>query len=120
MVERRIRHGLLGKHLVTSDKRAAIESIPTACEEIVVVCRKCSKKLHGGFGPDGKLALCRALKAELRRSGGRQAVRVVETKCLNPCPKRAVAVIFADRPGTMLSVPAGADPAAVLARPPPA
>ncbi len=97
-----------------------IELIATQWKQVIVVCRKCSKKMHGGFGPDGKHGLPDVLKAELRRTGRRRTVRIVESKCLGLCPKKAVAIIPAQDPGAMLRVPMGTDPAAVLAKLPPA
>ena len=64
--------------------------------------------------------LARALKQAARRSGRRQAVRVIETKCLGLCPKGAVTLVRGSIPGTMLAVPAGSDPAALIGRAEPA
>ncbi len=97
-------------------KQAVFETIPTPWQQVILVCKKCSKKLDGGFGPDGSDTLGRALKGAARQAGRRREVRVIETKCLGLCPKGAVTVLPAGRPGEMLSVPAGMDPAAVLAR----
>jgi predicted metal-binding protein len=92
-----------------------IQALPTSWQDVILVCRKCSKKLKGGFGPDRQDTLRRALASELRRSGRRGAVRIIETKCLGECPKGAVTVIAACAPPTILVVPAGADPALLLA-----
>ncbi len=97
-----------------------ILATPTQWEHIVLVCRKCSKKLHGGFGPDGKDSLSRALKAELREAGRRRSVRVIETKCLGLCPKGAVTMLPAGTPGRLLSVPKATPAAEILAQLPPA
>jgi predicted metal-binding protein len=60
----------------------------------VLVCRKCSKKVGGGFGPKRKTSLAKALKAELGGGKGRKAsVGIIETKCLGVCPKNAVTVV---------------------------
>lgn len=93
-----------------------ISSIPAPWGSVVLVCRKCSRKLDGGFGKKGKHALADALEDALDDAGRGRDVLVVETDCLGICPKRAVAVLRADRPGEALAVPAGADPTAVLAR----
>lgn len=87
--------------------------------DVVLVCRKCAKKLKGGFGPDGKDSLPSALKAEIaRREGGKPMkkprrkgaqVAVVEVDCLDICPKNAVVLIPAGAPERWLSVPRGAD-----------
>ncbi len=97
-----------------------IVTVPTAWDQVVLVCRKCSKKLHGGFGPAGDDTLARALKMELRQSGRRGSVRVMETKCLGLCPKNAVAVLPASAPGAMFTVPKATPAADLLARLPPA
>ena len=93
-----------------------IASTPTNWDHVVLVCRKCSKKLDGGFGPDGKDSLPRALKTELRQSGRRRSVRVIETKCLGLCPKGAVTVLPGSAPGAMLAVPEATPVADLLAR----
>lgn len=94
-----------------------IEVHATPWQEVVLACRKCGKKLgNEGFGPDGDQALPRALRSVLRRDGRRQEVRVVETRCLGLCPKRAVAVLLASRPGTLLAVGAGTPAEIVMTR----
>jgi len=102
----------MGKRLVTPSIRAAI----TPWEEVVLVCRKCSRKLDGGFGKDGDSTLRTELKLALRKAGRRRQVRVVETGCFSICPKRAVSVMQGSRPGEMLVVPKGTDAADVLRR----
>ena len=67
-------------------------AVETPWREFVVVCAKCSRKLDGGFGPDGEDSLRGALKDELRERGRRRAVRVVEAGCFGLCPKGGVAV----------------------------
>ena len=89
---------------------------PTTWRNVILVCRKCSKKLDGGFGPGGEHALGRELKRTLRASGHRTDTRVIETKCLGLCPKGAVAVLPATDPALILAVPAGTDPAVLAAR----
>lgn len=81
-----------------------------------MVCGKCSRKLHGGFGKKGKHGLAEVLKDALKAAGRRREVRVVEVGCLGLCPKRAVTAVSSARPGQVLAVPGGADPAQVLAR----
>lgn len=76
----------------------------------VLVCAKCSKKLDGGFGPDGDQPLAKALRKQLGiKKGPKARAGVVETRCLGVCPKRAVTVVDAARPGEWLLVSAGAD-----------
>lgn len=74
----------------------------------VLVCKKCSKKLGGGFGPKGKTSLAKALRRELELKKGRKgALGVVEVKCLGVCPKGAVTVIEGHAPRAWLLVPGG-------------
>lgn len=76
----------------------------------VLVCAKCSKKVGGGFGADGDTPLAKALRKRLSLKKGRKAeVGVVEVRCLGVCPKNAVTVVDAARPGEWLLVGAGAD-----------
>ena len=81
-----------------------------------MVCGKCSRKLHGGFGKKGKHGLAEVLKDTLKAAGRRREVRVVEVGCLGLCPKKAVSAVSSARPDEVVVVPAGADGAAVLAR----
>ena len=97
----------------------AITTTTTPWTQVILVCRKCSKKLDGGFGPKGEDTLPQALKHALRQSGRRRSVRVIETKCLGLCPKKAVTVLPAGAPGSMLTVPVGTAAADLLATLPP-
>lgn len=98
-----------------------IKSIRAASEGVVLVCRKCSRKLKGGFGPDGDLPLAKALvravakpgtpaknKPSKKKAAGRKAaVAVFEVDCLDICPKGAVVAISGATPGTWFAVPRG-------------
>ncbi len=76
----------------------------------VLVCRKCSKKLDGGFGPDGDERLAKALRRQLAlRKGRKAAAGVVEVGCLGVCPKGAVTVIDGADAREWLLVRPGAD-----------
>lgn len=79
----------------------------------VLVCRKCSKKLGGGFGASGDKSLAKALRKHLHLKKGRKsATGIVEVGCLGVCPKGAVTLVNgADsrewllvRPGTDLDI----------------
>ncbi len=94
----------------------AILQTETPYRQIVLVCRKCTKKLDGGFGHKGRQPLQRALKEALREAGRRREVRVIEVNCLGLCPKRAVALVNSARPQEMLAIPGGTDAGLVLAR----
>ena len=78
-----------------------------AWHDLVVLCRKCGGKRPGGFGADGEDDLRAALRRELRETGHKRRVRVVETGCLGVCPKRAVVAFRATDPGRLLIVPRG-------------
>ncbi len=95
-------------------KTNRLKTIPTPWREIILVCRKCSKKLDGGFGPDGDDDLGSSLKRALRAEGRRRDVRVIETKCLGLCPKGAVTMLRGSQPGALLSVPRGTSPASLI------
>lgn len=94
-----------------SQANPPIETLPAIAapwQDIVLTCRKCTRKLDGGFGPKRRLSLREMLKAGLRAAGMRRQFRVVEIGCLGLCPKNAVTLVRASRPGVMLRVPAGA------------
>ncbi|WP_236960169.1 (2Fe-2S) ferredoxin domain-containing protein [Methylobacterium durans] len=59
----------------------------TKLSEIVLVCAKCAKRQSVG-----KRAVRRLLKSGLKGTHPKRKVRIVETGCLGPCPKRALAV----------------------------
>lgn len=83
----------------------------------ILVCGKCSKKIGGGFGPAGRTPLAKLLREALGvRKGRRAPLGVVETKCLDICPKRAVVVIDTAGPGRWEIVVPGAPARDVLAR----
>lgn len=76
----------------------------------MLVCGKCSKKLGGGFGPKGKTPLAKALRKHLGLKKGRKGTAgIVEVRCLSICPKNAVTVVDAGKPGEWMIVPEGAD-----------
>lgn len=96
-----------------SKKHKAIEGeIVTASgpwRDLLLVCRKCSRKLDGGYGDKQKHTLPDAMKQVLRDLGRRRDVRVLEVGCLGICPKDAVTVMHGAAPGEMLVVPEGLD-----------
>lgn len=82
----------------------------------LLVCKKCSKKLGGGFGPRGKTPLAKALRAELGvRKGRKGTLGIVEVKCLGVCPRGSVTVVNGAAPGEWALVRAGASVAVVAA-----
>lgn len=87
-------------------------------ERALLVCGKCSRKLGGGFGPDGDLRLAKALRREPGCGKGRRAtVGVAEVKCLGVCPKRAVVVVDSADPARWRLVRPGDDLRAVVGAP---
>lgn len=85
--------------------------------QAVLVCGKCARKLDGeGFGPDGDRSLKKALKRAARSGAWGRKVRVVETACLDLCPRRRQVAVAADGlgRGRLLVVAPGADAGAVL------
>ena len=99
------------RHLTGMDP---IETIAAPWRDVLLLCGKCSRKLGGGFGKKNKHDLKDVLRGALKEAGQRRAVRVLEVGCLGLCPKRAVSVLSTARPGEVLVIPHGADPAAVL------
>lgn len=76
----------------------------------LLICRKCSKKLKGGFGPDGDQRLAKALKRQLGPGKGRKGrLGILETGCFDVCPKRAVVLVDSRRPKIWRVVEQGAD-----------
>lgn len=82
----------------------------------ILVCKKCSKKLGGGFGPKGKTGLAKALRSEFGgRKGRKGAVGIIDVKCLGVCPRGSVTVVNGAAPGAWLLVREGLPVAAVAA-----
>lgn len=76
----------------------------------VLVCRKCSKKLDGGFGPDGDERLAKALRRHLKLKKGRKAeAGIIEVNCRGVCPKGAVTMVNGAASREWLLVRPGAD-----------
>ncbi|MFC3440490.1 (2Fe-2S) ferredoxin domain-containing protein [Sphingobium rhizovicinum] len=77
---------------------------------VALICRKCSKKLDGGFGPHGDERLAKALRRHLSLKKGRKAsAGLVEVNCLGVCPKGAVTVVDGADSRQWLLVRPGAD-----------
>ena len=96
----------------------AIKLVKTRWTDVVLVCRKCSKKLKGGgFGPDGDLKLAKALRSALGGGKGRKAAAgVIDVDCFDICPKDAVVIANAAAPGEWLVVPRHTPVAAITDR----
>ena len=92
-----------------------IRTVPMASRTLVAICKKCGKKLGGGFGDGASKPLAKALRKELHLpKWKRSPVRIVETACMKLCPKGAVAVMTGGDAGRVHVVPAGT-PLAVVA-----
>lgn len=84
--------------------------VRSSWDKAVLVCGKCSKKLDGGFGKDGRRPLAKALRKQLKlKTGPKARAGIIETKCLGVCPKGAVTVVDSARPGDWMLITAGAD-----------
>jgi predicted metal-binding protein len=87
---------------------STIKQRATHWREAVLVCRKCSKKMGGGFGAKKRTSLRKLLREALHLKKGRKAaIGVVEVGCFDLCPKRAVTVAVGSRPRTLYVIPRG-------------
>ena len=97
----------------TDPDAMAIDSAKTRLRNVVLVCRKCSKKLDGGFGPDVDMTLKKALRKYLHLKKGKEGrkgeLTVAGTDCFDICPKGGVVAVNAAQPKKLLIIPAGAD-----------
>jgi predicted metal-binding protein len=79
----------------------------TPWRDVIIICRKCGKKLDGGFGAKRRESLKDLLRQAIRDSGRRREVRIFETSCIGICPKRGVTALNATRPEAIHVIPAG-------------
>ncbi len=93
-----------------------IKRVKAEWNEVVLVCRKCSKKLDGGFGAEGDQKLAKALRKVIGAKGkGRKArAAIIEVDCLDVCPKGAVVAVRASAPKDWAVIPRGASMTAVV------
>ena len=84
-----------------------IRSRPTPWKNVVLLCGKCSKKLDGGFGPKRKQTLRSVLREALKATNRRREIRILETRCMGLCPKKAITALNATHPGNLLTIPEG-------------
>ena len=63
--------------------------------------------MDGGYGTKGKETLRTALRGAFKEKGHRRDVRIIETRCMGICPKKAVTVLNASRPARILTIPKG-------------
>ncbi len=110
------RYRLMAK---SGSKSQQITARSSGWTDIILICRKCSKKLDGGFGPDGAENLRKALRHALRGTKQRGRIGVMEVACFGVCPKNAVTMARGSRPGELLVVQAGTSTQIVLLSAPP-
>lgn len=72
--------------------------IITSWKTVILLCGKCARKLDGGFGHKHKESLRSVLRTELRARDLRRDIRIIETRCMGICPKKAVTAINASPP----------------------
>ncbi len=96
----------------------AFKRVRSDWSEIVLVCRKCSKRLGGGFGQDGEEALAKSLRRSIggKKKGRKAPVGIIEVGCLDVCPKGAIVAMRAAAPDDWVVVPAGTSIAGVIER----
>jgi hypothetical protein len=79
-------------------------------QEVILICRKCSKKLDGGFGPKGRTRLNAFLREGLATGKGRKArMGLVMAPCFKLCPKAAVTVTLGSKPQILHVIPRRAE-----------
>ena len=88
---------------------------PTPWKTVLLLCGKCARKVDGGYGPKSKDTLRLVLQAHLSAKGLRRQVRIIETRCMGICPKKAVTAMNASEPSTILTVPRKTPPEETLA-----
>ncbi len=98
-------------------RKDPVRLLPTRATRLIAICGKCGRKVGGGFGRGGDKTLSKALRRAVDGAEGKRAtLRIVETRCLDVCPKRAVALIDSRSPGQVIIVAEGARTDAVVAR----
>jgi hypothetical protein len=60
--------------------------------------------MNGGYGSKGKDTLRTVLRDALRVKGHCRDVRIIETRCMGICPKKAVTALNASHPGRILTI----------------
>ena len=87
---------------------SGIRTVATRSATLVAICKKCGKKVGGGFGDGGGQSLAKALKKGLDLpKWKRSPIRIVETGCMKLCPKGAVAVTTSGDARLVYVIPAG-------------
>ena len=99
-----------------ADVRAPqVRRVRSKWRDSLLICRKCTKKVRGGFGKKGRKSLVKVLTRALDGGRDRRAsIGVIEVGCMKLCPKKAVTVARGTLPGTLFAVPEGLDVEAVV------
>jgi len=89
-----------------------LRMVSSRWQAVALICRKCSRRLKGGFGESGEQHLAKALRKHLAQGDGQAKGRkarlgVVEVGCLDICPKRGVVMIRSTALDEWLIIPAG-------------
>jgi hypothetical protein len=92
----------LSKQRTVSDQ--GLPTVRTGWTDALIYCRKCARKLDGGFGPDGDLSIRKALRQALRARGQRPATGILAAGCFGVCPKGGVTLMRASEPGRLIVV----------------
>jgi hypothetical protein len=94
-----------------------VRLVATSASRVIAICGKCGKKLGGGFGEGAGRPLGKMLRRTVPGTKGKRAtLRIVETKCLDICPKGAVALLDSAQPGAVVIVARATPVAVVVAR----
>jgi len=75
-----------------STSRSLVCAKATWQSEVVFVCKKCMKKQRKGVDDEGT-SLRKWLRRALKREGLGKSVRVIETGCLDLCPKQGITLL---------------------------
>lgn len=87
---------------------AKIAKVKRGWRELVLVCRKCTRKARGGFGRDGSKPLGKVLRKELGIAKGRKGeIGFIEVGCFGICPRRRVTLALGSDPGSCRVIPCG-------------
>ena len=85
-----------------------IRKVRSGHDEVILVCRKCSRKIDGGFGPDCGERLDKAVRKALKSGKGRKArILFARVGCFDICPKNAVTVLKGSAPDAYHIIPRG-------------
>ena len=86
------------------------DDVSARWEGAVLVCGKCSRRVGGGFGKNGRRALAKELRRQPGFGKGRKAeMGVMEVKCLGICPRDAVVLVDTRSPRKWRLVRPGSD-----------